>query len=138
MPRGWYNSAVTERLNELLAAGATAVVESGFAGVDAPWWWERRLGGGIAICQELDPERMARELSTETGRDLAEVRRAVDEALGGEDDEPVVLTFEVPGETPTAEAVRILTVRSSRPEGLAAGLYDRVRENLAPDHEPEG
>ena len=121
---------MSEKLNGLLADGATAVIESGFAGVDAVWWWERRMGGGIAVCQELDPGRMARELAAETASDPAEVRRAVDEVLGGDDDEPVVLTFEVPGETTTTDAVRILRARSSRPEGLAAGLYDRVRDAL--------
>ena len=118
---------MSERLDGLLADGATAVVESGFKGVDATWWWERRMGGGIAVCQELDPTRMVRELAAETGRDPAEVRRAVAEALGDDDDEPVVLTFEVSGQTSTADAVRALSARSSRPEGLAAGLYDRVR-----------
>jgi hypothetical protein len=122
---------VTEKLNQQLAHGATAVIEGGFTGVNAVWWWERRMGGGIEVCQELDPERMTRELAAETGREPAEVRRAVNEVLGSDDDEPVVLTFEVPGETTTADAVRILSARSSRPEGLAAGLYDRVRKALA-------
>jgi hypothetical protein len=121
---------VAEKLNQQLAPGASAVIESGFTDVDAVWWWERRMGGGIAVCQELDPRRMTRELAAETGRPPAEVRRAVDEVLGSDDDEPVVLTFEVPGETTTADAVRILAARSSRPEGLASGLYDRVREAL--------
>ena len=121
---------MTEKLNQQLAHGATAVIEGGFTGVDAVWWWERRMGGGIEVCQELDPERVTRELAAETGRDPAEVRRAVNEALGSDDDEPIVLTFQVPGETTTSDAIRILSARSSRPEGLAAGLYDQVREAL--------
>ena len=115
-----------EYLNQLLADTATALVRENFTGVRAPWWWERRLGGGLEICQELDPESMGREISERTGHGLPEVRRAIQEELGLEDPEPVVLTFEIAGETATDAAARMLAERSSEPEGLAAGLYRRV------------
>jgi hypothetical protein len=122
-----------EYLNELLADGATALVNESFVGTGAPWWWERRLGGGIEICQELDPEAMGREISAKTGRELPEVRRVIAEELGLEDAEPVVLTFEIAGETETGQVARMLAERSSEPEGLAAGLYRRVEEALKTD-----
>ncbi len=117
-----------ERLNQLLADGATALVRESFTGVDAPWWWERRMGGGIEVCQELDPERMSREISEKTGRGVAEVQRVVERELGLESAEPVVLTFEIPGEATVDEVARLLAERSSEPEGLAAGLFRRVDE----------
>jgi hypothetical protein len=121
---------VAEKLNELLADKATLLVRENFTGVRAEWWWERRMGGGIEVCQELDPQRMARDLSTGTGRETSSVRRAIADGLGLEDDEPVVLTFEVSGEVTVAEAARLLQERSSRPEGLAAAIYAEVREAL--------
>src|SRR3712207_4454127 len=105
-----------EHLNQLLADTATALVRENFAGVRAPWWWERRLGGGIEVCQELDPETMSREISARTDREPSEVRRIIEEELGLEDADPVVLTFEMSGETPTDEAARMLAERSSVPE----------------------
>lgn len=117
-----------EHLNQLLADTATALVRENFTGVRAPWWWERRMGGGIEVCQELDPETMARELSEKTGREPSEVRRAIVRELGLEDAEPVVLTFEIAGETTTDKVARMLAERSAAPEGLAAGLYRRVEE----------
>jgi len=119
-----------EHLNELLADTATALVQENFTGVRAPWWWERRLGGGIEVCQELDPETMGREISEKTGREASEVRQAIEQELGLEEAEPVVLTFEIAGETTTDEVARMLADRSSEPEGLAAGLYRRVEEAL--------
>ena len=119
-----------EHLNELLADGATALVNESFTGVAAPWWWERRLGGGIEICQELDPEVMGREISAKTGREASEVRLAIAQELGLDDAEPVVLTFEIAGENETHRVAEILAERSSEPEGLAAGLYHRVEEAL--------
>ena len=71
-----------EYLNQLLTDKATSLVRENFAGVQAEWWWERRLGGGIAICQELDPTSLARAVSSKTGRDEDEVRRMVEEELG--------------------------------------------------------
>ncbi len=121
---------MAEKLNELLADKATLLVRENFTGVRAEWWWERRMGGGIEVCQELDPQRMARDLSEGTGRETSSVRRAIADGLGLEDDEPVVLTFEVSGEVTVAEAARMLQERSSHPEGLAAAIYVEVREAL--------
>jgi hypothetical protein len=117
-----------EYLNQLLADSATALVHESFTGVDALWWWERRMGGGIEVCQELDPEAMSREISVKTGHEVAEVRQAIAEELSLEDAEPVVLTFEIAGETETSQVARMLAERSSEPEGLASGLYRRVEE----------
>ena len=117
-----------EYLKELLADSATALVHESFTGVSAPWWWERRLGGGIEVCQEFDPEAASREISAKTGRDVSEVRRVIAEELGLEDSEPVVLTFEVAGETETRRVAEMLAERSSEPEGLASGLYRRIEE----------
>jgi hypothetical protein len=122
-----------EYLNQLLADSATALVHESFTGVSAPWWWERRLGGGIEICQELDPEAASREISAKTGREVYEVRLAIAEELGLEDAEPVVLTFEIAGENETGQVARMLAERSSEPEGLAAGLYRRIEEILRAD-----
>jgi hypothetical protein len=119
---------VPEYLNQFLAQRAAALVEENFTGVRAAWWWERRIGGGIEVCQEFDPEAMSREISEKTGRDVPEVRRVVEEELGLENPEPVVLTFEIPGDTEADTAARMLTEHSSTPEGLAAGLYRRVEE----------
>jgi hypothetical protein len=119
-----------EYLNQLLADSATALVHESFTGVSAPWWWERRLGGGIEICQEFDPEAASREISAKTGREVYEVRLAIAEELGLEDAEPVVLTFEIAGENETGQVARMLAERSSEPEGLAAGLYRRIEEIL--------
>ena len=117
-----------EYLKGLLADGAMALVNESFTDVSAPWWWERRLGGGIEVCQELDPEVMGSEISAKTGRELSEVRRAIAEELGLDDTEPVVLTFEISGETETRRVAEMLAERSSEPEGLAADLYHRVEE----------
>ena len=120
-----------EYLNQFLADKATMLVEENFTGVEAEWWWERRLGGGIAVCQELDPVSVAREVSRKTGREVDEVRRAVEEELGLEDPEPIVLTFELPGDTEASEAARMLAERSATPEGIAANLYLQVRETVS-------
>jgi hypothetical protein len=119
---------VPEYLNQFLADRAGSLVKENFTGVRAPWWWERRMGGGIEVCQELDPEAMSHEISEKTGRDYSEVRQVVEDELGLEDPEPVVLTFEIPGDTEASRAAEILAERSSEPEGLAAGLYHRVEE----------
>ncbi len=117
-----------EYLNQFLAERAAALVEENFTGVRAAWWWERRIGGGIEVCQELDPEAMSREISEKTSRDVSEVRRIVEQELGLQDTEPVVLTFEIPGDTEVGTAAKMLTERSSTPEGLATGLYRRVED----------
>ena len=119
-----------EYLNQFLADKAGALVRENYVGVEATWWWERRMGGGIEVCQELDPELMSREIALKTGREVTEVRRVVEEELGLEDPEPVVLTFEIPGDTEAGAAAEILSKRSSEPEGLASGLYRRVEEAL--------
>jgi hypothetical protein len=119
-----------EYLNQLLADTAMALVKESFTGVNAEWWWERRLGGGIIVCQELDPAMMSHEVSSRTGRGVGEVRGVVEEELGLEEREPVVLTFEIPGDTPTPEVARMLAERSATPEGLAANLYREVEEKL--------
>ena len=121
---------MTEPLNQLLADSAYALVHESFTGVAANWWWERRMGGGIAVCQELDPAAMAREVAERTGREEGEVRRVIAVELGLEDAEPVVLTFEIPGDATAADASRILAERSASPEGLAANLFHRVEEAI--------
>lgn len=121
---------MAEHLNELLADGATRLVGENFAGVRDEWWWERRLGGGIAVCQELDPGAMSREISARTGRSETEVQWVVAQELGLEDLEKVTLTFEIPGETPIPQAARILRERSSVPEGLAAGIYRQIEGSV--------
>ena len=45
-------------------------------------------------------------------------------------DEPVVLTFEISGETETERVAAMLAERSAEPEGLASGLYRRIEEVL--------
>jgi hypothetical protein len=117
-----------EYLHQLLADSATALVQESFTDVSAPWWWERRLGGGIEVCQEFDPEAASLEISAKTGREVSEVRRAIADELGLEDAEPVVLTFEVAGEMETGQVARMLAERSAEPEGLASGLYRRIEE----------
>ena len=117
-----------EYLNQLLADSAMALVRESFTGVDAVWWWERRLGGGIVVCQELDPAAMSREVSSRTGRGAGEVRNVIEEEFGLEEGEHVVLTFEVPGDTPTLKVAKMLAERSATPEGLAANLYREVEE----------
>jgi hypothetical protein len=117
-----------ERLNQFLAERAGALVRENFTGVRAEWWWERRMGGGIEVCQELDPEGMSREVSEKTGKEVTQVRRVIEEELGLEDTEPVVLTFEIAGDATEEEAAKLLAERSSEPEGLAAGLYRRIEE----------
>ena len=121
---------MAEKLNELLADKATLLVRENFTGVRAEWWWERRMGGGIEVCQELDPRQMARDLSEGTGREAQKVRRAIEDGLGLDDDEPVVLTFEIAGEAPVAEAARMLQERSSNSQGLASALYAEVEGAL--------
>jgi hypothetical protein len=119
-----------EYLNQFLADKATMLVRENFIGVDAVWWWERRLGGGVAVCQELDPVSMTREISLRTGCEAGKVERVIEEKLGLEDVEPVVLIFEIPGDTPADEAAKMLVERSSTPEGLAVNLYRQVEKAL--------
>jgi hypothetical protein len=126
-----YHQIMTERLDQLLADKATVLVQENFTGVAAEWWWERRMGGGIAVCQTFHPKAVAHEISSRTGRTVGEVERILEEELGLEGDfEPVVLTFEISGDTTAVEAANILAARSVRPEGLAADLYRRTETIL--------
>lgn len=117
-----------EVLNQLLADPATALVKESFTDVDAQWWWERRLDGGIVVCQELDPLALIRAVAEKSGRPSPEVERITLRELGLEDLEPVVLTFELAGTTETHDASRELDERSRAPEGLAANLHQRIEE----------
>lgn len=134
MPLGtlpsWYKETMSEQLNQFLAEKAGALVRENFTGVHAEWWWERRMGGGIEVCQELDPEAMSRKVSERTGKDAEQIWRVIEEELGLEGMEPVVLTFEISGEATAEEAAKMLAERSSEPEGLAAGLYRRIEETV--------
>jgi hypothetical protein len=56
------------------------------------------------------------------------VRLAIADELGLDSAEPVVLTFEIAGETETGEAARMLAERSAELEGLASGIYRRIEE----------
>lgn len=121
---------MSDQIRELLADPATALVKESFTGVRARWWWERRISGGIEICQELDPAIMIQDIAKSTGRDAAEVRAVIVEQLGLEDLDPVVLTFEIPGDATPHEASRTLAEHSTTPEGLAADVYRRVEGAL--------
>lgn len=117
---------MTEPLHTLMADPMMALVHDNFTGVEARWWWERRMSGGIEVCQELDPEAMTRELAAKAGKEETEVRRIIEQELGLEDAEPIVLTFEIAGDATTDQAARMLRERSSEPEGIAAGVYRQV------------
>lgn len=119
---------MVEYLNEFLADKATMLVEENFTGVSSEWWWERRMGGGIAICQTLDPTTMIHETTSRTNEDPVQVQESVQERLGVDDLEPVVLTFEISGEASAPEAARMLQERSSTREGLAAGIYRQIED----------
>ena len=119
---------MTEILNQLLSEPAAALVHESFTGVDAEWWWERRIDAGIAVCQEFDPSVAIRASSERTGRPVPEVEEITLRELGLEDSEPVVLTFELPGTTETRDASRALAERSRTPAGLAEGLHRRIEE----------
>ncbi len=121
---------MSEPLHTLMADPMMALVHDNFTGVEARWWWERRMSGGIEVCQELDPKTMSRDVAAKTGKEETEVRRIIEEELGLEDAEPIVLTFEIAGDAKTDDAARMLRERSSEPEGIAAGLYRQVEEAL--------
>ncbi len=117
-------------VEQLLTDKIEALVEENFTGVDAEWWWERRMDGGVALCQELDPERMVAEIASAFSRDVREVREAAVMALGLEDFEPVVLTFDVDRSATVDEAAAVLAQRSRTAEGLAEKIYRRLAETL--------
>lgn len=106
------------------------LVDENFTGVDAEWWWERRVDGGVAICQELDPEKMVAEVGSAFGRDVREVREAAVRTLGLEDFEPVVLTFDISRDTTIDDAAEALAQRSRTAEGLAEKIYRQLAESL--------
>lgn len=120
-------------LNQLLAGQAARLVHENFTGVEEEWWWERRIGGGIDICQTFAPRRLARELSEETGKPLPEIEDLVVREFDLEDFEDITLTFEIPGGATDEEAARILRERSSSPKGIAAELYRRIEAALDGD-----
>lgn len=117
-------------VEQLLTDDIEALVEENFTGVDAEWWWERRVDGGVAVCQELAPERMVAEVAGAFCQDVREVREAAVAALGLEDFEPVVLTFDVARDATVEEAADTLTQRSRTAEGLAEKIYRRLAEAL--------
>lgn len=119
-----------DQLNQLLSERAMSLISGNFTGVAAPWWWERRMSGGVEICQELDPEEMIQALAQRTGEPAEKVRRVVERELGLEDTDPLVLTFEIAGESTESEVAALLAERSSTPQGLAAGAYERVEEAI--------
>ena len=121
---------MSEQLSEYMADQATLLVRESFTGVRAEWWWERRIGGGIEVCQELDPNQAGYEISSEMGVTHEKAVESVLSELGIDDPEPVTLTFEVPGDVTAEEASRMLSERSETSEGLAAPLYERVRRVL--------
>lgn len=86
------------------------------------------MGGGIEVCQELDPKEMSRELAERLNRDPEEVWQAVVRELGLEDTDPVVLTFEIPGDATDEEAAKMLAKKSAAREGLASGLYRQIED----------
>lgn len=117
-------------LNQLFSDEMGQLVESSFAGVDAEWWWERRTGGGVSVCQELDPAALVIEFAREYERDESEIRQIAVQTLGLQDFEPVVLVFDLEGDLGLQEAVENLTARSSTSEGLAANIYRSLMEAL--------
>lgn len=121
---------MAEYIEQLLTDQIGALVEENFIGVEADWWWERRMDGGVSICQDLDPERMVAEVAATLGRDIREVRRTAVMALGLEDFEPVVLTFDVARSATVDEAADILAERSRTAEGLAENIYRGLAETL--------
>lgn len=113
-------------LNQILAGEMEVLVTENFTGVEAEWWWERRMDGGVEICQELNPGTMVAEMAGAFGRDIRDVRRVTVASLGLEDFDPVVLTFEIPWNTTTDEAAESLAYRSSTANGLAGNIYRRL------------
>lgn len=118
------------QIDQLLADEAADLVEGNFTGVEAEWWWERRLDGGIAICQEFSPEAMIFEIAEAMGRDVAEVRQAAVRSLALQDFEPVTLTHDIEWDTEEREAAKRLRQRSTTATGLADKLYQQVAAAL--------
>ncbi len=119
-----------KRVDELLTDEAGALIEENFAGVEADWWWERRLSGNIAICQEFDPDAMALDMAEVFGLKVSEIRRRAVRELGLEDFEPVVLVYDLASGATVEEAAGMLRERSATAAGLAEGIYRQVAEAL--------
>lgn len=117
-------------VEQLLTDQTGALVDENFTGVEAEWWWERRVDGGVVICQEFDPERMVAELASALRREASEVRETAVRTLGLEDFEPVVLTFDIPRDTTVDEAAELLAQRSRVAEGLAEKIYRQLAETI--------
>ncbi len=117
-------------IEQLLTDRIGDLVEENFTGVEAEWWWERRMDGGVSICQELAPEKMVAEVAAALDRDVWETRRTAVTALGLEDFEPVILTFDLPRSATVDEAASILAERSRAAEGLAEKIYRGLAETL--------
>ena len=117
-------------LNRILADEMDDLVAENFTGVEAEWWWERRMDGGVEICQEFDPSTMIAEMAEASGRDVRDVQRAAIASLGLENLEPIVLTYEIPWNTTTEEAAESLAYRSSTANGLADNIYRHLARSL--------
>lgn len=116
------------RLDSVFTDEALKLIEQNFTGVAGEWWWERRIGAAITICQELDPVALAREVAAEAGRSEPEMRELAVEELGLDDLDPLTLTYELPGDTPVERAAELLRERSATPRGLTESPYQRVRQ----------
>lgn len=117
-------------LNRILSGEMEALVTENFTGVEAEWWWERRMDGGVEICQELNPGTVVAEMAGAFGRDIRDVRRVAVASLGLEDFDPVVLTFEISWNTTSDEAAESLAYRSSTANGLADNIYRHLARAL--------
>ncbi len=84
----------------------------------------------MAICQELDPERMVAEIAGGFGHDVQEVRRVAVRVLGLQNFKPVVLTFDVARNATVGEAADTLAQRSRTAEGLAEKIYRHLAETV--------
>lgn len=113
-------------LNQSYAEQTRNLIEENFNGIEAEWWWERRLGGGVTICQQFEPEVMVKEIAAALKRGEPEVREVAIRELGLEDFEPVVLTYDLEGDIRVDDAARLLQEKSSTTEGLAEGIYRYV------------
>ena len=71
-------------------------------------------------------------ITVKNGSPISGLRRIISHRLGLENDDPVVLTFEIGGETAVADASRLLSERSASPEGLAAALYREIEAACSP------
>lgn len=125
-------------MDQLFADAAGSLVEESFSGVEAEWWWERRPDGGVAVCQELEPEALVKEMAQVFGLVEDEVRRIAVRTLGLEDFEPVELVYELSGATPTEQAAGELERHSATAAGLAEGIYRSLAEAIRESATPRG